>query len=206
MPIDVYCDCGRAYRMARQHAGKRFQCKSCGRNVRVPSDRHDDFAEDRHDDDWYEEDDYAERRPPRRRSRSRSRRRSVGMPVSVTVAIVGESALIVLNCLSAVGNLISLNLCAVFFCGLRIAFEVACIVGFTKRQSQARWASIILSGIGLAFFLLLLVVILANHQLIPQLPAEVKTLAILMMSAQIVLFGGMIVTLVMPSAAEYLDR
>jgi hypothetical protein len=200
MSIRVSCRCGRGYRVADNHAGKKFRCKSCGNTVSIP---YDVAAAWYGADDEY--DDEPAPRPARPRRRSRSRRRRKGIPASVIAAIAGESILIPLNVLGIIGNLSSGNPIGIVFCLLRITLEVLCIVGFTKGQRQARWGSIILSAVGLVFVTIFLLVFLTNPQLLPEIPEEVRLLAILVSVIQFTVYGVLIGSLLTPSAAEFLD-
>src|SRR5262245_51890366 len=37
MPIQVRCECGRQFKVADEHAGKRGQCPGCGKKIVIPA-------------------------------------------------------------------------------------------------------------------------------------------------------------------------
>jgi len=225
MSIAVRCHCGRKYRVTAAHAGKAFACNACGERLRVPRGapqrrtrrRSDDFDAafgGAPSDDWdlAGDDDAADPYAdfpgspavPRARRKRSSQRRREGMPVPVIVALVGESILVLIGVLGLFNSLALQNFGAVVGHLWRIGMEVACIVGFTKRQKQARWASIILSSLGLIGVAIVLVAFLGDSGKVwESFSAGEKSLVMIMLPLVTGIYCAIIVSLMLPVAVEY---
>ncbi|MBS0261338.1 MAG: hypothetical protein JSS02_05225, partial [Planctomycetes bacterium] len=81
--------------------------------------------------------------------RTKRRRSDSSMPVTIMVAIGIEGLFIALNALGIVGNLLQSNFPGACGSVVRIAIEVALLVGLIQRKSSARTAALVLSAIGL---------------------------------------------------------
>jgi hypothetical protein len=225
MPISVDCpQCGKTFRVKDELAGRKFRCKACRSVVSVPAppkpssgDPWDDLDLDSFHDQApavHDEDDYEFETPPARRRKTRRKKRARpssrgggGMPVGVIVAIVCQCALILLNLLSIVGNIISENpgeACGSVF---RILLEGGIILGLLEANSLARWGSIVLSILGMISSLLC-----CAGLLLAGMPDDVQrefegflVILLVVFALHIVIWCVNVVALLLPSSGEYFD-
>lgn len=225
MPISADCpQCGKTYRVKDDFAGKKFRCKACQGVVTVPAaaapsgDPWDnlDLGEFQGQDAYGDE--FEAPAAPRRRKtgKRKSKSRAGGMPVTVIVALVCESLLLLLRLLGVVGSLVVFDLCGLMMQFIGLVLCGVAIFGYIKRINVIRWISVVLCGIGILFFLscggFLAVVGVAGLQ-DAQIPQDQMNMiqgmfgiVVAIMFALVVFYGIILGCLVTPSAGEYFDR
>lgn len=158
MPISADCpQCGKTYQVKDDFAGKKFRCKACEGVVSVPAagggssgDPWDDLDLNSFGDRERDEDGNEFEAPPapRRRSKGKKKSRGGGMPVTVIVALVAESILLLLSGVLLIGSLVGFDICGAFIMFIRVALEGGAIFGYVKGVNVIRWISVALGTIG----------------------------------------------------------
>ncbi len=225
MPISASCpQCGKTYQVKDDFAGKKFRCKACQGVVSVPA------SQAASGDPWDQldlgsfqdqeagaEDDFGAPAPRRRPSgRKKSKSRGGGMPVTVIVALVFESILLLLKGLGLVGSVMTLDPCSGIVNLVGVVLCGGAIFGYIQRVNVIRWISVVLSGIGILFYLscggffALGGLAVMKDADIPQeqlaMFQGVMGIMVVVMFAVVVLYGVLLGCLVSPSAGDYFDR
>lgn len=217
MPIQVVCPaCDKRYKVKDEAAGKKMRCKDCETVIPIPA------VEVEEGDPWDAlpgEDEIAEaparglppvqrtKKPQAKAKGSRSGGGG-GIPVTVMISIGICAIMIVLNVGIGIMNMVSGESKSIVGSGVRLAIGVAIIKGLLNRSNQVRWTAIILDAIGLVLGVLCLgaILVLANQQLLQQMPEGVKTLLIVAFAVQIVLWIVDLVALVSSSARDWCNQ
>ena len=161
MPISISCPtCESKYQVKESAAGKKLRCRNCETVIPIPVLNRESEAEP---------DPPELAAPPlvrRQRSTSRSQepdrspRKKAGpaIPLTVLLAMLVEGLLIAFNGFNLVSGLVTgqANPLGLAGIALRIALEIAILVGLWQGRHLARQAAMLLSGLGIAFVILCL--------------------------------------------------
>jgi hypothetical protein len=217
MAISICCPtCERKYRVKESASGKKLRCQNCETVIPIPV--LDTEFEAEPDPPDLEPDVAAPPVVRRRRSKSRSqqpdraRREQAGpaIPLTVLLAMLIEGLLIAFNGFNLVtglaagqGNLLGLAGTAV-----RVALEIAIVVGLWQGWHLARMAAMILSGLGIAFVALcggMMLLFAGQQQVAAQIPGG-KALLLAALGLQALMSIAQIVALLSDSATDYCNH
>jgi predicted Zn finger-like uncharacterized protein len=233
MAISVTCpSCSKSYQVKDDAAGKKFRCKACETVVTVPAESAAPAAAE--GDPWEnldlpaQEDPYASDNPyafdaapaaaPARRGKKRSAKaaRGAGMPVTVIVALVCESILLLLSLIGLVGSAIVLDICGGFFQFIRVGLEAGAIYGYVQAVNVIRWISVVMCGLVLLLQLACAGILgVGGVAMLQQANVPQDQLAMMqggigvviaVIVAGMVLYATILGCLLSPSARDYFER